>query len=62
MIRKLIRALVVTSAATAGAVILLRMLEKRESSRPVLGSAEVDADRLDEKHRSALVAELEAQL
>ncbi len=70
---KLIRALVIATATTLGAAIILQQLDRRarsESAKPEVDSltgaqptgAEIDADQIDPVQRKAMLAELEAQL
>ena len=70
---KLIRALVIATATTLGAAIILQQLDRRarsESAKLEVDSltgaqptgAEIDADQIDPVQRKAMLAELEAQL
>lgn len=66
MFGKLVRALLISTAATMGAVLVLRHLEKTGQGAVTLPPRkrvrEVDADRLSAGERDALLQELEAQL
>ncbi|MFT4603343.1 MAG: hypothetical protein ACI9W4_000056 [Rhodothermales bacterium] len=65
---KLIRALVVSTAATIGAAIVLQRLDQRipaeidQGEESQQSGPEVDADQIDPAQRKAMLAELEAQL
>lgn len=62
---KLIKAFVVSAAATLGAAVVLRHLDARsapETPTDERANGEVDADSLSPDERSAMLAELEGQL
>jgi hypothetical protein len=63
MIGKIFRAALISVAATAAAVLILRRTESQhQRDKPQGEFVEIDSDRLDSEERDTLMAELEAQL
>lgn len=63
MLGRLLRALIVTAAATGAAFLVLRRFDAGAPEQPrAPASQEVDADALSDTERAALLKELEDQL